>query len=113
MEKALFKDAYGVFYRTLVFWLTNLCRQDNRLVMFRPFSIILIQLRCDPILVCYDRLLAVISDYKRGNSAKVVQGMVIYIDPLGFLCRKHSLRIYVLRIRQNGNKHHNGIDFAG
>ena len=38
----------GVFHRTLILWLTNLRRQDNRLVMFRPFGIIFIQFWCDP-----------------------------------------------------------------
>ncbi len=53
-------------------------------------------LRCDPIPVCYDGLPAVIADHKRRNSAKVVQGMVIYIDPPRIFCRKHPLCVYVL-----------------
>lgn len=86
MEKAFFEDAYSVFYRALEFWFADFRWQDDCLIMLSPFGVILIQLRSDPVLICDSGLLAIIADHKCRYSLKVIQSMVVHINPLGLLC---------------------------
>ena len=72
--------------------------------MFCPLSIILVQLRVDPVLAGNDGLLAVVADYQWRNAAKIFQGVAIDGNPRRLLGRDHSLCIDVLRIRENRTK---------
>ena len=63
VEKTFLKNAYCVFYRTFKFRPTDLCRKNNSAIMVSPISIILIQLRFNPVLIDDDSLFAIITDY--------------------------------------------------
>ena len=87
-------------------------RQYHCMIMLSPCCIILIQVRIDPIFVGSNGLLAVIA-YDNGRyTAKVVQCMVVDLNPLGFTGGDHPFCIDILRIGQNCYKHNNGCDLA-
>lgn len=102
MEEALFQNPDGVLNRALVLGLSHLCGQDDRVVVFGPLRIVLVQFRRDPVLVSDDGLLAVVADDKRRDTAKIQERIVVDGDPLRLLCGNHALRVDELRIRQHG-----------
>ena len=54
------------------------------MIMIIPCCIILIQIRINPIFVGSNGLLAVIAYNNGRNTTKIVQRMVVDLDPLGF-----------------------------
>ena len=85
MEEALLENAYCVFYRTLEFRLTDLRRKNNSAIVISPVSIILVQFRLDPVLINDNSLFTVVTDYLSRNSTKVIQCVIVDLDPLWFL----------------------------
>lgn len=85
VEETFLEDAHSILNRTLVFRFVDLYRQDDCLVVLSPFGIIIIQYRSDPVLICGNGLLTVVSDYQHRNSAKIIQNVVVHIDPLWLL----------------------------
>lgn len=83
------------------------------MVVFRLLGIIFIQFRDDPVFVRNDRLLAVVADNQRRNSAKILKSMVVHRDPLRLPRGGHSLCIDVLEVWQNGNEYHDILQFPG
>ena len=83
------------------------------MVMISPCSIILVQVGIDPIFVGSNGLFAVIAYNNGRNTAKIVQCMVVDLNPLGFTGGDHPFCIDILRIGQNCYKHNNGRDLAG
>ena len=112
MEKSFFQYAHGILHGTLVFRLFYFGRQDYGLVMLRPFRIVLVQIRIDPVFVCDDGLFTVIADEKRRDAFKELQHTVVRLDPFRLFCGEHAFRKDVLRIRQDRHKYNNGIDLT-
>ena len=71
------------------------------MVVFSPFSVILVQFRGNPVPVCNDSLLAIVADDQRRYTTKIRQSIVVYSDPLWFLGGEHSFCVNVLGIRKN------------
>lgn len=112
-EDALFQNAHGILHGTLVLGLLHLGRENDSVVMFGPFGVILIQLRIDPVLVGNDSLLAVVAHDQGRNTAEILQRIVVDGDPLRLLGGDHALRIDVLGIREDGNENHNVQNLTG
>ncbi len=70
MEDTLLQNAHGIFNGTLVLGPFDLGWEDDSVVMFCPFCIILVQLRVDPVPVGNDSLLAVVTDHQSRNPPK-------------------------------------------
>ena len=81
------------------------------MVIISPCYIILIQIRIDPIFVGCNGLLVIAYENSR-YTAKIVQCMVVDLNPLGFTGGDHPFCIDILRIGQNCYKHNNGRDLA-
>ena len=113
VKDSFFENADRVFYRGFETGLPNLRRKDHRMVMFRPFSVILIQFRLDPVLVRDHGLLAVIAYHDGRYTAKSLKRVVVNLDPLHLLCGFHALSVNVLGIRKDRDKHDDRRDLAG
>ena len=101
VEETLFQNANSILYRALVLGLLYFGRQDDRVVVFSPFSVILVQFWGNPVSVCNDSLLAIVADDQRRYTTKIRQSIVVYSDPLRFLGGEHSFCVNVLGIRKN------------
>ncbi len=112
MKEPLFENADGIFHRRFETGFPDLGGKDHRVVVLRPFSVVLIQLRLDPVLVRDHGLFAVIAHNDGRNTAKGFQRVVIDLDPLHLLCGFHAFRINVLGIRKDRNKHDDWCDLA-
>ena len=64
----------------------NLCRKNGGAIMISPIGIVLVQFRFDPVLICDDCLLAVITYDQCRYATEIIKGMVIDFDPLWLLC---------------------------
>ena len=63
VEESFFQNSNSVFYGAFELRLANLGWQNNGTIVISPVSIILIQLRLDPVLIDNNGLLTVIADY--------------------------------------------------
>ena len=80
MEYTAFQDAYSIFHVALHLGFAHFGRHDDRVIMLRPFSIILVQDGFNPILVRQHRLLAIVADDQGRNTAEITECVVVYCD---------------------------------
>ena len=113
VKEALLQNADGIFNGTLVLRLPHLGRENHCVVVLRPFCVVLVQLRLDPVPVRNDSLLAVVANDQGRDTSKIRQGVVVDLDPLRLLCGYHPLSVDVLRVRENGDEDHDLYDFSG
>ena len=112
MEKAFFKNAYSVFHTAFPLRFTDFGWQYHGVVMISPCSIILIQIRIDPVFIGGNCLFTIITNNNRRHAAKIGKSVVIDLNPLRFTGRYHPFCIDVLRIGQNSYKYNNGRNLA-
>ena len=113
VEKSFFQDADSVFHTAFPLRFTDFGRKDHSVIMISPCSIILVQIRIDPVFIGGNCLFTVVTDNNRRNAAKIGKGMVVDLDPLRFAGRGHSFCIDVLRIGQNRYEYNNRRDLTG
>ena len=61
--------------------------------MFRPFRVVPVQFRLDPVLVSDDRLFAVVAYDQGRDSSEDPERPVVDLDPLRLFCGDHPLRV--------------------
>ena len=81
--------------------------------MLGPFSVILIKLRLDSVFINCHSLFTVIANDNGRNAAKKAKCMIVYINPLRFLDRKHPFYVNLLRIGKHCRKYDYRTEFSG
>ena len=113
VKEALLQNADDIFNGTLVLRLPHLGRENHCVVVLRPFCVVFVQLRLDPVPVRNDSLLAVVANDQGRDTSKILQGVVVDLDPLRLLCGYHPFSVDVLGVRENGNEDYDLYDFSG
>ena len=103
-------DLHVAFYNRLPTGFLDLCRRQNRIIMFCPCLEILIQYRIDPIFVFRNSYFAVVRCNGWRYSTKIGKSIVINPYPIPDVTLGHPFRVKVIAVSKSCNK--NG-DFCG